>query len=133
MDQYIIACCLIRGIATSASARADALVSHLDDGTVTVQRCSGRFLVRENESNQAVEVGRCYTLHEALEAAHALSNGQSYQFSAVLSHDVQPSVLPADAQNSGENGKLRCMYCLDNTSILVCAFCGCKVRFCVLL
>ena len=74
---------------------------------------------------------RCYNMHDALEAAHALSNGQKYHFATVLSHEVQVTSPSAELQAGAANARqaLRCDYCMDNSSILVCAFCGCKVRF----
>lgn len=76
---------------------------------------------------------RCYNLHDALEAAHALSNGQKYQFSAVLSHEVQVNSPQYESQSSSVNDKLslRCTYCMDNKTVLLCAFCGCNVSISV--
>jgi hypothetical protein len=119
-----------RGILTSASARADAIVSHLADGTITVQKSSGRFIVRENEDNQASEAGRCYNIHDALEAAHSLMNGHKYQFAAVLQHEIQ---LTSPQMETHDDDKmtgpaLTCTYCMDNKAVIMCAFCGCQVR-----
>ncbi len=47
-----------RGGNTSTAAGADTVASFLDDGTITVQKSAGRFVVRENENNQASEIGR---------------------------------------------------------------------------
>lgn len=72
---------------------------------------------------------RCYNLHDALEAAHALTNGRKYQFAAVLSHDIQPNVPSADSYSDRvePTTSLSCSYCMDSPAVVMCAFCGCKV------
>ena len=76
---------------------------------ITVQRSGKRFIVRKTARSQIVELDRCTTLEDALASAAAELNPVSQKKRSLFQKD-----------------ELYCMHCLDDPSIILCAFCGCR-------
>lgn len=94
--------------ATEADKRAFRMAK---TGEVTIVHSGKRYIVRRTARKQIVELGRYTTLEEAL---HSIAS-------------VQQSANRSSKLNQ-EDG-LWCTYCLDDPSITICAFCGCKECF----
>jgi len=84
-------------------------------GEITVIRTGKRFIVRKSMRSQIEELGRFNTLDDALSCVSRLTTSNS------SSNNKRRSDSPDDG--------LWCLYCLDDPSIKICAFCGCRKCF----
>lgn len=75
-------------------------------GEIAVVHSGKRYIVRKTARSQIVELGRFDTLEKAL-----------------------ASLLPSSGNNSDLVEPMWCVYCLDDPSIALCAFCGCRRCF----
>jgi hypothetical protein len=74
-------------------------------GQVTIYKEQNQFTVSKRfRANLSEEIGRYQSLEEA------------------LGH-----VSKTDSLKKLERSKVHCTYCMDDTSVEVCTFCGCKV------
>lgn len=89
-------------------------------GEVTVVRSGKRFIVRKTARAQIVELGRYNTLSEALSS---------------LTSNATPTASGGtqrrNSKTAEDEDELWCLYCMDDPSITVCGFCGCRVSACL--
>jgi len=78
---------------------------------LTVSRSGKRFVVRKTAKSQIVELDRCGTLEEALVCVAA---------------ELNPISSKKNKSSGAEKDELWCAHCLDDPSVMLCAFCGCR-------
>ncbi len=83
-------------------------------GEITISRSGRRFVVRKTAKSQIVELDRCNLLEEALVAVVVAQNS---------------NLSKRSYKGSNEKEELWCVYCLDDPSVVLCAFCGCRQCF----
>jgi hypothetical protein len=83
-------------------------------GEVTIAHTGKKFIVRKNARKQISELGRYNTLEEAMQNLPSREHIRSY--------------LQAKRNRAEDDeDELWCTYCIDDPSIELCSFCGCKV------
>ena len=78
---------------------------------LTVSKSGKRFVVRKTAKSQIVELDRCNTLEEAL---------------VTVAAELNPIAYKKSKGPLAEKGELWCVQCLDDPSVMLCAFCGCR-------
>ena len=104
---------------------------HLSD--MTVIRMGRQFVTRKLVHGQIVEMGRHNTLEKALFEIKTLLDVKKDELARRVGDTGDPSgpaaVTPHGTEAMHADGELWCIYCMDDPSIPMCAFCGCKTCF----
>eukprot|EP01038_Epipyxis_sp_PR26KG_P009114 gene9114-12293_t len=90
-----------------------------------------RFIVRKTAHKQPVEVGRFYSFDEALMAMQPSKQPDESITSATKNKFDKSQKILSDENSEDEDSsdQLWCNCCLDDPSITICAFCGCRKCF----
>lgn len=93
-----------------------------DDGDdifaeTSMVRAANKFVLRQSNKNQIVEIGRYNSMEEALTT---LMNSKP---------SSSMSAKKGGSDDEDDTKKLWCTYCLDDKNITICAFCGCRNCF----
>lgn len=87
-------------------------------GEISIAHSGRKYIVRRTARRQIVELGRFSSLEEALTS-----------IASVQTERRTPSRASGGNRAGEQDDELWCTYCLDDPSIQLCAFCGCKACF----
>jgi hypothetical protein len=108
--------------------------SEIDSSTmkedITITRAGRHYILRQNVRGQIVEFDRfdyyyLVVCHSNSSFMIAICNRTASLEDALL--EVKKSKV-TKSKEKGTDVELWCVYCVDDPSITMCAFCGCKVR-----
>ena len=100
---------------------------------MTIIRMGRQFVTRKLVHGQIVEMDRHNTLEKALFEIKTLLDQKKDELARRVGDTGDPSgtaaVTPHGTEAMHADGELWCIYCMDDASIPICAFCGCKTCF----